>query len=214
MTRTKRLFVLPAAVLASALVLAACGSDKSSSKPAAASSKAAMSSPAAGASSSNNDADVTFAQQMIVHHRGAIEMAKLAGTRAGKPEVKALATKIEAAQQPEIEAMSTWLKSWGKDVPVGTEMGAMSGMGHGSGSAAAMPGTMTKDQMAGLEKAAGTDFDRMFLQMMTEHHNGAITMAKEEQAKGKSTDAISLAAKIVADQTAELAQMDQLLKSL
>ena len=66
-----------------------------------------------------NDADVTFAQQMIPHHQQAIEMARLADGRAADPEVKNLAAAIEKAQDPEIDTMKGWLKSWGKPLPVG-----------------------------------------------------------------------------------------------
>ena len=216
MYRVTKLLLLPAALVTGALLVAACGSDSKDSTPSAAPAAAASStdsamakssdSAAPGAASANNDADVTFAQEMIVHHRGAVEMAKLAGTRAASPDVKALAAKIAAAQEPEIATMSAWLKAWGKDVPKAdsTDTG---GMGHGGGT---MPGMMTQEEMAGLEKSTSAAFDSMFLEMMIKHHEGAITMAKDEQAKGQNPDAKALAAKIVTDQTAEIAVMAKL----
>src|SRR5438128_8499755 len=64
-----------------------------------------------------NDADVEFAQQMIPHHQQALEMAKLAESRATGPEVKDLAAAIEGAQDPEIQTMTGWLQEWDEDVP-------------------------------------------------------------------------------------------------
>jgi uncharacterized protein (DUF305 family) len=105
----KRIAPLATAVVAS-VVLAACGSDTSTG----ASSDAGQ--PSAGAND-HNAADVTFAQQMIPHHRQAIEMAQLAAERASTPEVKALATRVQGAQDPEITTMTEWLEAWGEDVP-------------------------------------------------------------------------------------------------
>jgi uncharacterized protein (DUF305 family) len=63
-----------------------------------------------------NDADVTFAQQMIAHHQQAVQMSQMVQARSQNPQVKELASRIEAAQQPEIETMTGWLQSWGKPV--------------------------------------------------------------------------------------------------
>lgn len=213
MNRTKIHVLLPAALISGALILSACGSDTKDSSPGAAANMSGSTTDTAAAVSgdagAHNDADVKFSQEMIVHHRGAIAMAKLAGTRAANADVKALAVKIEAAQDPEIATMSTWLKSWGAEVPAADSgMSGAGGMDHGS---SAMPGMMTDQEMAGLEKSMGADFDTMFLQMMTKHHEGAITMAKEQQSKGQNPDAKALAAKIVADQTAEIAEMAELI---
>lgn len=81
-----------------------------------------------------NDADATFATSMIPHHRQAVEMAELAERRAASPQVKALATKIKEAQDPEIQTMSEWLTSWGKPAP--DDMTAMDMSGS-------MPGMMS-----------------------------------------------------------------------
>lgn len=154
--------------------------------------------------SERNAADVTFAQEMIPHHAQAIEMAKLATTHASGPQVKALAQKIEGAQDPEIKTMSEWLKAWGEDVP-STDKGNVAG--HGS-----MPGMMGADDMAMLEKATGAEFDSMFVEMMIRHHEGAIEMAKTEQAEGKNAEAKALAAQIEKAQTAEISEMRTLAK--
>jgi len=184
--------------LAASFLLVACGSSDDNSTT-------------SGTGGSRNAADVTFAQDMIPHHRQAVEMAKMAVGRASAPEVKALAGRIEAAQDPEIETMSGWLRSWGKSVPSSSSNGA----GHGGHSSmSTMPGMMSSDDMNELMAKSGTAFDQMFLEMMTEHHQGAIEMARTEQSKGSYGAAKDLAAKIVTDQQAEIDQMTALLAKL
>lgn len=155
-----------------------------------------------------NKADVSFAQDMIPHHRQATEMAQLAADRTDNTKVQDLATKIIAAQQPEIDTMSGWLKSWDEKVP--TASSGMSGMDHGGSS---MPGMMSADQMSTLKSASGSEFDEMFLTMMISHHEGAIEMAATEEADGKYNHAVDLAKKIQADQGAEISAMKSLLSS-
>lgn len=202
----KKPLAVAALVISGALTLAACGGGNDDSM----SGMSGMDSPSQGSPSPSgdaagefNDADVTFATDMIPHHRQAVEMAKLAGTRAESPEVKALATQIMRAQGPEIQKMSGWLTGWGKPIP-----GGMSGMDM-SGS---MPGMMSSDDMNRLMNASGGDFDQMFLTMMIEHHNGAIKMAKAEQVNGENAEAVALAQQIEQAQTDEIATMRGLLK--
>lgn len=152
-----------------------------------------------------NKADVSFAQDMIPHHRQATEMAAMAESHTENADVRELASKITAAQQPEIDLMSGWLKSWGEEVPDEE----MSGMDHSNG----MPGMMSSEDMAALEESSGDDFDQMFLTMMIEHHEGAIEAAKTEEEEGKFADAIELARRIQKDQAAEIRSMEALLKS-
>jgi len=163
----------------------------------------------------HNDADITFAQMMIEHHRGAIEMADLAPTRAATDNVKQLAARIKAAQAPEIKQMSGWLTAWGAGPAASSSaMGGMSGMGHGSSTSSAMPGMMSGEQMTQLTAATGAAFDKMFLQLMIAHHQGALEMAKTEKASGKNPDALALADSIISSQTAEIATMQKLLKGM
>jgi uncharacterized protein (DUF305 family) len=187
----KRVPILVSLLAAVALTLSACGDHE----------------PDTAAEADFNQADVTFAQEMIPHHQQAIEMAQLAQDRAADPEVKDLAARIEVAQDPEIQTMTGWLESWGKDVP-------SDGMDHGDGgmSGEDKPGMMTEEEMADLEAAGGAEFDQMFLTMMIEHHEGAIEMARTEQADGQNADAVALAEKIGADQAAEIATMEDLLQ--
>ena len=191
----KRTLMSVAFAVVAALTVAGCGNDTDSNGSPASSG------------AQFNDADVTFAQSMIPHHEQAVEMATMAQERAASPEVKQLAEKIEAAQGPEIDTMTGWLEDWGQEVSSDDSMG---GMDH-SGSDGS--GMMTDADMERLGAATGAEFDQMFLEMMIEHHNGAIEMAKAEQQDGESPDAIALAEKIEADQTDEIAQMEDLLGS-
>ncbi len=154
-----------------------------------------------------NDADVTFAQMMIVHHRQAVEMAAMTQGRAGDAEVKALAGTIEAAQGPEIATMTGWLSTWGGPTA------APDGGGHGSAHQS-MPGMMSDADLTTLKAASGAAFDKQFCTMMIAHHQGAVTMATEHIAKGSNAEAKALAQKIVADQEAEIATMNTILARL
>ena len=156
-----------------------------------------------------NDADVTFATEMIPHHQQAVEMAELAADRAPSPEIRQLAEDIEAAQGPEIETMTQWLKNWGQETPSGSM--DHGDMGHGDSQE--MPGMMDEAEMTQLMKSDGATFDQMFLQMMVEHHEGVIEMARTEQANGENPDAVALAKQIESDQEAEIATMKDLLGS-
>lgn len=206
----KKMTALAALAAAGTLTLAACGSNDSMGNMPGMGSSSTSSSPSASndAMADFNDADVTFATQMIPHHRQAVEMAKLAETRAGSQQVKDLAMQIMNAQGPEIQTMSGWLTAWGKPVPA--DDSSMGGMDMSSGST--MPGMMSSTEMDELKKATGADFDQMFLTMMIAHHQGAIEMAKTEKADGMNADAIALAGQIQSTQTTEITTMQGLLK--
>ena len=143
--------------------------------------------------------DIMFAQMMIPHHEQAIEMSTLAETRAQNPEVLALAAKIKAAQAPEIETMKGWL----------TKAGASLDMDH----AAHMDGMLTDAQMQALKNASGAEFDRLFLEGMILHHEGAVEMTKMVTGS-KNADAHSLGHSIDDSQTDEIAYMKDLLGKL
>lgn len=191
----KRTF-LPAAAVAATVFLASCGGADEESAP------AAPESPEQTAAEFNH-ADVRFAQMMIPHHEQAVEMAELADGRAGE-EVQALAEEIEAAQGPEIEQMNDLLESWGEE-----PMDDMGGMDHDGMDG--MDGMMSEQQMADLEQAEGDAFDTMFLEMMIEHHEGAIAMAETEIEKGANPEAQELAQEIIDAQRAEIEQMNDML---
>ncbi|MFJ1747728.1 DUF305 domain-containing protein [Streptomyces sp. NPDC088116] len=197
---------LAVAMTGAALALAACGADGSSTGHSAhegSSPSASASAPASGSASRHDAADVSFAKGMIPHHRQAVEMADLAAGRASSAEVKALASEIKKAQDPEIKTLSGWLTAWGEDVPA-------KGADH---SGHAMAGMMSGDDMSGLEKASGKAFDTAFLDLMVEHHEGAVAMARTEQAEGAHQGAKDMADDIIASQTAEITRMKALLGS-
>ena len=160
----------------------------------------------------HNAQDVAFAQGMISHHQQAVEMSDMALAQASSAKVKDLATRIKAAQDPEIKQMQGWLSTW--DEPLEAKSGGMGGMNHGGGGGMddmAGMGMMTDAQMQELGAARGAEFDRMFLTMMIRHHEGAVTMARTELDKGKYPPAKQLAQAIVDAQQKEISEMQGLL---
>ncbi|GGQ28642.1 uncharacterized protein (DUF305 family) [Actinomadura coerulea] len=214
----KRAFAL-ITVPALAIALAACGDGDDNgastghSMPAhsmpAHSMPAHSASPGGAQAGPHNGQDVMFAQMMIPHHRQAVEMAGLAAARASSAQVKTLAADIEKAQEPEIQQLSAWLKGWGAPVPSPGATG-MGGMHHGG--TGGMDGMMSEKDMKELEAAKGKAFDRAFLEMMIEHHEGAVAMARTEQSSGQFPPAKQMAGSIVSSQTAEIEKMRTLLK--
>jgi uncharacterized protein (DUF305 family) len=189
--------------LAAALVLAACGDGGGSHSGGHSGADPSAPSTRAGASAGDhNDQDVSFAQGMIPHHRQALEMAELAADRASSPEVRELASRIEKAQEPEIETMTGWLKAWGQDVP-------SADTGHAGHSGAA--GMMSDTEMEALAGASGRDFDTKFLALMVEHHEGAVEMAATEREQGRYGPAKEMADAVIAAQSAEIEEMNGLL---
>ncbi|HLU74720.1 DUF305 domain-containing protein [Streptomyces sp. NPDC059515] len=195
-----------AAAGAAALVLAACGGNDADGSSAAGhgdhNATASSSASAPASQGQHNAADAAFAKGMIPHHRQAVEMADLAPGRAQSAEVKKLAADIKKAQDPEIKTLSGWLTSWGEEVPA---EGAMDHSMHG------MDGMMTAEEMTELENASGKAFDTAFMEMMIKHHEGAVEMAKTEQADGAYAPAKKMAEEIIASQSAEIEQMNELL---
>ena len=229
----KRTMTLTALALASALTLTACGTGAQDENAGAeASATATSSAPAATpaatdtatpsatesatssatgsaeeVSAEHNDADVMFAQMMIPHHQQAVEMSEMLLAKDDVPaEVAAFAQKVIDAQGPEIERMNAMLTAWGQD-PVDTD--GMEGMDHGG-----MSGMMSEEDMAALEQAQGTEAARLYLEQMTAHHKGAVDMAKDEANDGQNPQAVQLAEQVIADQEAEITEMQQMLDKL
>jgi uncharacterized protein (DUF305 family) len=212
----KKTLTNSAAAIAAAIALAGCstgsgaGSSATSGMPGmnhGSSAMPASSAPAtsAAASAEFNDADTMFAQMMVPHHAQAVEMSDMILAKEGIPApVTDLATKIKAAQGPEIEKMTGWLESWGQ--PTGAPTGAHSG--H------SMSGMMGEEDMAQLEAARGTEAAKLFLAQMIAHHEGAVEMAKTESSDGKNADAVQLSKDIASDQEAEIQEMKDLLATL
>ncbi|MFJ9419205.1 DUF305 domain-containing protein [Streptomyces sp. NPDC101227] len=201
-------------IASGALLLAGCGSNDDmdgkhhQGKASPTASKEAGARPAPGAF---NASDVTFAQSMIPHHQQAVEMAELADGRASDARIKTLAAAIEKAQDPEIKTMRSWLKAWGKPE---SPSHSMPGMHHGSGGTDktdGMAGMMTEKDMTELKAAKGKAFDKKFAQMMIGHHNGAITMAKDERKNGRNATAKKLAGNVITHQAAEVDEMNKIL---
>ncbi len=209
-TRLPLAFGVPA--LLAGLVLGACGSssDHGSMNMSSTTVTTAAGS-AIPADAEFNATDVAFAQGMIPHHAQAIEMADMALAGTANSEVKALATAIKGAQQPEIDQLSGWLKAWGQPVP-DTSMGMDHSMDGMEGMM--MSGMMSDADMARLENSAGADFDRLWLEMMIQHHAGAISMAQDELSGGKYPAAKQVAQNIVASQQDEINKMDSMLAAM
>ena len=206
MTTTRPTRALGALTLGLALALTACGN--SNDTTAADSSSSA---------SDHNDADVSFASDMIQHHAQALTMVDLTVDRTMTPDFQALTEGIRDAQAPEIETMSDWLTSWGEDVPA-TVRDHMNAEGHDMGDMGAdtgqdMPGMMSDEDLQGLADAMPMDFEDMWLAMMIQHHEGAITMAEAEVEDGSYQPAIDLAKQIIAAQTEEIATMTTMMGS-
>ncbi len=190
--------------LALALTLAACGGNDTTSD---AGEDTAI--PGSAESPTQfNDADVEFASDMIVHHAQAIEMSILAEGRPLDPEVEQLVADVKAAQVPEVETMSDWLSSWGEEIPA-TSMDH-SNAGHDM-EMPDMPGMMSAEEMEALENASDSEFQDLWLQMMIEHHEGAVEMALTEQEDGVFPEAVDLAESIESTQREEIETMEGLL---
>lgn len=202
----RRILPLLATMAIGLVVLAGCSSDHSSMN-----SSTTISIPA---DADFNATDVGFAQGMIPHHAQAVEMADMAIAANASPTVLSLAQKIKAAQNPEIETMTSWLRQWDQPVPAITS--SMDGGGHDMTgmSGMMMDGMMTQADMTRLSKATGTEFDRLWLELMVQHHEGAVRMANDELSSGKNAAAQTLARAIIASQTAEIDQMNALISSM
>ena len=192
--------------ISAAIALAGCagtsGSTPTSAMPGMGSGGVGMASSSAPATADHNAADTMFTQGMIPHHAQAVEMSDTMLRKQGlDARITALATKIKAAQAPEIEMMTGWLKTWNEP----TQMASGHGMGEGM---------MGDDDLKRLDAAQGTDAAKLFLAQMIAHHEGAVMMAKTESSQGKNPDAIQLSKSIVTAQEAEIQEMKDLLASL
>lgn len=205
-TRALRALGASTLTLGLALGLAACGDggDEAGSSTQASATE-------------HNDADVAFASDMLQHHAQALAMVDLTLGRTLDPEVQALAEQIREAQAPEIETFTDWLTEWDEEVPATVRDYANAG--HHSGGAGEemegmdtdMPGMMSADQMTALDEAPDAEFEDLWLEMMIEHHTGAIEMATTETEDGQYQPALDVADSIITSQTAEVEAMDGLL---
>lgn len=150
--------------------------------------------------------DIVFAQDMIPHHEQALEMSALALAADASPEVTALAKKIQAAQDPEIVLMRSWLRDWGAE-----ELPHSGGPGEESdGHEHEMPGMATGEQLLALAEARGAEFDALWIDLMVAHHEGAIEMAEQVAQTTDDLEVQALAAEIIATQAQEIERMQGL----
>ncbi|MEV7606500.1 DUF305 domain-containing protein [Paenarthrobacter sp. NPDC089322] len=208
---TKKYLPLAATAVAGAIALAGCGSSgNSGTSPSMPDmhhgSSSASSAPSSGnTAGDHNSADTMFARMMIPHHAQAVEMSDIMLAKQDVPAaVIDLAERIKAAQGPEIEKMTGWLQSW-------NESATMSAGGHGGHG---MEGMMTDADLQKLRDAQGTEAARLFLTQMIAHHEGAVSMARDETTHGTNPEAVQLSKDIVASQEKEIQEMKDLLAGL
>ncbi|MEP6730100.1 MAG: DUF305 domain-containing protein [bacterium] len=162
------------------------------------------------------EADIQFMSGMIGHHSQAIVMAGWAPTHDANPAVRRLAERIINAQQDEITIMRLWLSDRHQPVPE-AKPGPMKMMMNGAEHEMMMPGMLTEAQMKQLDAARGSEFDRLFLTYMIQHHKGAVTMVKDLFAAygaGQDETVFKFASDVNVDQSTEIARMERMLASL
>lgn len=155
-------------------------------------------------SAEHNAADVAFAEDMIPHHRQAVDMTAMVPSRSTNPDLLVIATHISSDQQAEILTMKGLLTQWGvQDVPSHEDPEDHSGM-H-------IAGMVDGATLNTIQSLSGPSFDALWMTSMISHHQGAIAMAQNEIDQGRSAEAIKLAKMIISAQQREIAQMNHLL---
>lgn len=198
----KKTLTMSATALAAVIALAGCATGSGSG----ASTMPGMDHSTLGsipgmAAADHNGSDAMFAQAMIPHHAQAVEMSDMMLKKQGiDARVTALATRIKAAQAPEIEKMTGWLKGWNEPTQAPG--------GH------SMTGMMSGDDLTKLDAAQGAEAAKLFLTQMVAHHEGAVEMANYEVRTGKSAEAIQLGKAIAAAQESEIKEIKELLAGL
>lgn len=160
-------------------------------------------------------ADVDFMQGMIMHHSQAVEMTALIPSHTENKNVRAMGAKISSSQADEIRMMQRWLAARGQATSM--EMPGMPGMDMSGNAMAPMPGMLTPEQMAALKKARGTEFDRLFLSGMIQHHGGALVMVKDlfnSAGAGQDAEIFDFATDVDNSQRAEIKIMQKYLEEL
>lgn len=161
-------------------------------------------------------ADVEFMQGMIPHHAQAVIMGRWAATHGARADVQRLCLRIVAAQSDEIGMMRRWLRERQQEVPDSTatrHVMKMNGMAHEM----MMPGMLSDDEMAQLDRARGPVFDRLFLNGMIRHHQGAIEMVEtllKNGNAGHDESVFRFANDVVSDQSAEIVVMRRMLETV
>ena len=160
-------------------------------------------------------ADVDFMQGMIMHHSQAVEMTALISSHTEDKDVRAIGAKISSSQADEIRMMQRWLAARGQATSMG--MAGMPGMDMSGNTMPLMPGMLSAEQMEALRKAHGTEFDRLFLSGMIQHHGGALAMVKDlfnNAGAGQDAEIFDFATDVDNSQRAEIRIMQKLLEEL
>ncbi|HUP21851.1 MAG TPA: DUF305 domain-containing protein [Thermoanaerobaculia bacterium] len=155
-------------------------------------------------------ADVEFMRGMIAHHAQAIRMTDLLASRTESEEMRLLAQRIELSQRDEIEMMEEWLRQHDQDVAQGADA-------HHAHQGELMPGMLTAEQMSQLEQTRGGEFDRLFLELMIAHHQGALVMVDElldSPGGAQESTMFGFTTDVTSDQSAEIDRMAAMLESL
>ncbi|WP_304451361.1 DUF305 domain-containing protein [Nocardiopsis sp. YSL2] len=176
----------------------------------------------------HNEADVFYLVNMIEHHRQAIEMTELVAERHERDDIESISDRISAAQGPEITAMESWLEEnvFGpaRENEAHQNFCGLEGDGthHDEGGDVPtcrlevdhddMPGMATDEELDDLAAAEGDDFDRLFVELMTTHHQGGVTMAEEVLEEGKDHTVLRMANDLIAEQSSEINRMAEILE--
>jgi uncharacterized protein (DUF305 family) len=183
----------PAFPILLAVSLAACGTTaRQSAEPGASSSPRYV------------EADVRFMQGMIGHHAQALVMTDMVAARTDSEDFRRLARRIDVSQQDEIAQMTRWLEARGEAVPDGHAHGPL------------MPGMLTDEELARLAGATGAEFQRLFLEFMIRHHEGALVMVADlfsTDGAGQEAELFQFASHVDSDQRAEIARMRGMLST-
>lgn len=165
--------------------------------------------------------DAGFARDMQAHHAQAVDLAVLVRDRSTDEEVRTVALDILLTQQNQIGQMAGWLSTWGLPAAAsGPPMAWMTGTEHGHGAAAAegdaagyaaMPGWVSRADLARLTAATGAEADRLFLQLMIPHHQGGVEMAEYAVEHAQRPQVVALARNIVTSQERELTALQDML---
>ena len=159
------------------------------------------------------DADVEFMSGMIPHHAQAVVMAGWAPTHGARPDVAVLCERIVVGQRDEIAMMREWLADRGLEVPDATSTRHKMKMGD-TVHEMLMPGMLSDEEMAALDNARGPEFDRLFLEGMIKHHQGAIDMVDvlfKSYGAAQDETVFKFASDVYADQGIEIARMHEML---
>ena len=170
------------------------------------------------AAQEHTDADVAFMQGMIPHHVQALRMTRLVPDRSARDDIPLFSERMDISQEGEIELMRTWLEARDEEVPALTadhdhgDGDPMGGMNDGE----LMPGMLTEEELLELEAADGAEFDRMFVEAMIRHHQGAIAMVDQLFADGggSETEIFEFANHVQSDQRIEISRMEDMLADM